>query len=545
MGISIDGLASGLDTTGIINKLMELERRPIEKLVIKQAKIDDQLVAWQEINKKILAFETVATEMNTSTKFKALSSTFTNANSVQQQEVAQITVDQNLASASYNFKVNQLATSTKLVSNEAFSSTGANIPNLTMTITTAAGDTVITGATTLDDVVTKINNSGLGLTALLINISGANNPSYRLQVASSATGVDTNFSIGFTQALGFGGLVPLQLNFSTSQTGQDAIVEIDGIQATRDSNTFDDLLEGVSFDLKTAGSGTVTLESDFDELISNVQDFVGAYNDVMDEIKKYDFYNISTKEKGVLYGNSTARGVMGRLKNIITNTIGTVSAGSGHFSALSQVGVKTDATNRLTVDEAKLQSALETNINAVTNLFVSSGSGTYEFVSATGGTIDTRYDTRVTTDSNGALIIEMLRAGTSNWITMTRSGNFLRGSPGSNIEGLIIRAPESTLTYGETGYMRPVIGIAERIRYQTAYMTEYSRSGAIFNERKHLEALNEEYDKETAYMEERLATKQANLKHRYAQLEVLMSKLKGQSDYLSAQLGSFQKTMKI
>ena len=543
MGISIDGLASGLDTTGIISKLMELEKRPIQKLVVKQAEIDDQLAAWQTINKKVLAFETAAQEMNTSTKFKALSSSFSNSNSNQTQEVATITVDENLASATYNFTVNQLATSTKLVSNESFSSTDAFVPNDSMTITTSTGSTVLTGMTSISNIVTGINDSGLGLTASLINVSGANNPSYRLQVASDATGVDSDFSINFEATTSFGGAVPLNLNFASSQAGQDAVVEIDGIQATRDTNTFDDLLTGVNFDLKSAGSGTVTLESDFDALISNVQDFVTAYNDVMDEIKIYDFYNTSTKEKGVLYGNSTVRGVASRLKNIITNTIGTVSASSGHFSALSQVGVKTDATYRLAVDTAKLQSALETNLNGVANLFVSSGSGTYEFVSGTGGTVGARYSTRVATNSSGQKIVEMLREGTSTWLTMTRAGNFLHGPVGTDIEGLIIRAPESTLTNGETGFMQPIIGIAEQIRYQSAYMTEYSKSGAIYNERKHLEDLNEEYDKETRNLEERVATKQANLQSRYAALEVLMSKLKGQSDYLTTQLASFQKSM--
>ena len=58
--LSVDGLASGLDTTALIDSIMAVERRGVVLLEARQARVNNQLAAFREINTKLLAFQDTA-----------------------------------------------------------------------------------------------------------------------------------------------------------------------------------------------------------------------------------------------------------------------------------------------------------------------------------------------------------------------------------------------------------------------------------------------------------------------------------------------------
>ena len=61
MGISLDGLSSGLDTTALIGSLMQVEAIPQTQLKNKSAEIQTMISALQGLNTKVAALATQAT----------------------------------------------------------------------------------------------------------------------------------------------------------------------------------------------------------------------------------------------------------------------------------------------------------------------------------------------------------------------------------------------------------------------------------------------------------------------------------------------------
>ena len=526
MAISIDGLISGLDTTGIITKLVELERRPIKLLEAKQDALDLKLEAWQELNTTILAFETSAQKINSSREFQAMQATFKN-NSSSQGDIVNLTANSNIPDGSYNLVVSQLATQHKLVSDQGCSSTSTDIGYTSVAITTSSGASRTFTDTTLSELRSSINAAGLGVTANIVNTASSSNPNYRLMLSSTEVGSDNSFSVTVNQSSSV-------LSFSTLQSAQDAVFTLDGLSITRDDNVFSDVIEGVEMELTAYGSGTITMSSDTDKIVENIESFVDSYNDVMDYINGQFTYSGESSTTKPLFGSSTLLGIQSALSGIMTGLVGGFDASSDIYASLSQVGIKTDATNQLSVDTTVLVQALTENPDAVKNLFVPLASGTYTFVAATGATVAGDYDTQVVNQS-GSNVIQMRLAGSSsNWITLTQKGNFWAGPDDTDLEGFDIRAVN--INEGDTGTMRVTIGVAEAISYRTGFLTEFSTEGAIFNQRRSLETRKDEFQDRIDDLERRVKLNQEALTAKYARLESTLGQLQGQQDYLTAQL---------
>ncbi len=537
MAVTIDGLVSGLDTTGIVTALLELERRPIALFENKQVKNDDKLAAWQEINTKLLSFETAAQKINSASEFQAVSASFQNSDTSKSNNIIDLAVTSNIEPASYNLTVNQLAQGHKVASDQSFSSTTDRISELqTVTIATVTSGTFTFQANTLQGMADEINAANIGRTATIVNTSGSGTPSYRLIVASDGVGADWEFSVLP------GGFGSPNVSFSTTSQAQNGLITLDGVEIVRNSNSFNDVISGMAITVRETGSGIITAKNDADAIINNVENFVNSYNELMVDIASKSSYNVSKKEGDVLFGNSTLRNIQEKLRGIVTGRVSGLYEGYDAYSSLAQVGIKSDSSNQLQIDKTVLRAAIESDVDAVTKLFVSSGSGTYTFTQATGATAAGKYETQVIS-SGGQNVLQVRSSGSNDWITMEGSGSFWNAPKGSIAHGLSLRTSSSNLTVGDTGIMDISVGIAERIAYETGYITEYSRQGAVYNERYHLEKSNSELDDQIVSLENRIAVKQKSLSQKYSQLEVTLSGLKGQGDYLTQQLASLPKSM--
>ncbi|GMT41999.1 MAG: flagellar hook-associated protein 2 [bacterium] len=535
MAVTIDGLISGLDTASIITSLLELEKRPVDLLEAKQDVIDGQLSAWQEISTKLLSLETASLNINNSSKFNAIGSTFVNNNALQ-GGVVNVLANDNVITGSNSLSVYQIATQQKIVSDQGFGSTTQNIGHWSTTITTSTG-TQTFYQTTLDELKSAINSSGLGVTASIINTSSTSTPYYRLQVTSNQPGVDNGFDLSVNQGLTGLGDPGILLSFSTMQQAQDAIVALDGITVTRSTNVFSDLIEGVELELLSAGSGTITFSTDTSQIVENMGEFVDAYNNVMGFIREQLVYNPAIDETGPLFGNSTLLVIQTSLTNMVTGVVSGLSQTIDPYTTLSQVGIYTElATSKLVLDSNSLVKALTDNFEGVRNLFVPAGSGTYTFVTAGGSASGGTYDTRVT-NSGGNLVVQMRAQGsTGSWITLEQTGNYWDGPPGTVLEGLSIRA--ANLADGQTGTMSFSTGVAEQISYRVGFITEYSTESVIYNQLTSLETRKDDYQDQIDNLNLRIERKRVSMVRRYAQLEVTLAQLKSQSSYLTQQFES-------
>jgi flagellar hook-associated protein 2 len=93
-----------------------------------------------------------------------------------------------------------------------------------------------------------------------------------------------------------------------------------------------------------------------------VRDFVDAYNELTDLIADQTRFDAGTSQGGVLLGNRSVSSIQDGLRSIL---IGTVPGVNSQMNRLSQVGVELTESGKLTVNAAKLTSALRGEVNGV------------------------------------------------------------------------------------------------------------------------------------------------------------------------------------
>ncbi len=221
----------------------------------------------------------------------------------------------------------------------------------------------------------KINNAGIpGVSASIVTVkdpvNGANRQQLRI-VGDSSTPVFTDSNNILTN-LGI-------LQNSASQTlteARDASFLINGLAATRSSNTLSDVVSGVTINLlKDTGSPTTTINiaSDTETIRSSIETFVNRFNDLVSTVKELTFFDTQTLQGGPLLGESSVINLMDTLTQIVTDQ---VSGLSGSTSVLAQVGITLETDNRLSINNATLDNALNSRLGEVAKLFQAVGSAT-------------------------------------------------------------------------------------------------------------------------------------------------------------------------
>ena len=223
---------------------------------------------------------------------------------------------------------------------------------------------------TLDDVLRKLNESGGDFSASVLNDGGAVNP-YSLTITSTRSGTDGRLVIDAGD---------LDLGFDTLTEGRDAIVSVGDADTSNpllirsSTNTLDDVIDGVTFDLLAAGDEavTVTVAQDLDGIVGSVQDFVDRYNDVISTIEDATSFDPDTFERGPLLGDRTASQVRTRLQRLVTQQYEEVPES---FSRLFSVGIRAGDGGKLEFDEEVFREAYEASPDAVEKLFTQAETG--------------------------------------------------------------------------------------------------------------------------------------------------------------------------
>ena len=226
---------------------------------------------------------------------------------------------------------------------------------------------------------------------------------------------------------------------------------------------------------------------------------------------------------------------------VFAYTITVSNEGDQSVKLLARHWVITDANNHLTVDTGLFTQALNSNAAGVRRLFTPNAQGTYTYVYSTGATTSGVYDTQVVADAKGNPSMQMRRQGTSNWITMTQTGNAFDGPAGTDLAGFTMNA--NNIKVGDTGTMNISVGIGQQVSYRTGNYTEYSNQGAIYNVEQSLTTRYTNYQSQIDTLNMRIKKKSDDLTAKYARLESLLSTLKSQSSYLTSQLATLPVSM--
>ncbi|HEV7732946.1 MAG TPA: flagellar filament capping protein FliD [Candidatus Binatia bacterium] len=360
--ISIGGLVTGLDTNKMIESLVALERRPLDQLGKEISATNVTKSALATLQAKFLTFKTAADGLKTVGGVLVRKSSSSNesvlsaaAGAGAERGTATITTSQLARASVAGSTVGKTAASDTVAA-------GAG----TFRFQVGSGDvqTVdIDATTTLQDLANAINDTDAGVTASAINAGTAASPDYRLQLQSRTTGESSTITIVQDDT---------QLAIQTSQTGLNAQFTVSGFSTAfeRESNTFNDVLTGVTISLRSEGTSTVTVDDDVDAIVDKVTALAAAFNDiktfVADESKIENAQGKDELITGPLAGNSTVRQLLERLQSTFSEAI---SGAEGSYVNLSSLGLATQKDGSVLFTEATLRSAIADDPNGVAAVF--------------------------------------------------------------------------------------------------------------------------------------------------------------------------------
>lgn len=342
MGISLDGLASGLDTTSLINSLMQVEAIPQTQLKNKSANVQSMVSALQGLNSKVAALATQATAVAKTGSFDLY------AASTSSDKVA-VAVAPGAKAGNLDYQVTQLAQTQVTVTDKV-----AAWPYTTMTITSGGQSVTVSPLTSsLDDVVSSVNAAGAGVTASKVSVG---NGEYRLQFAATESGSAGGFTISDPGT-----------TFSNAKDAQDAAIELwanspAATTITSTTNTFTDILPGISLTVQsTTAIATLTVARDDTAIAKTASDLVNGLNGVFSLIagKSAVSSNGTSTSAGIFNGDSTVRDVNQKILSAASLPVGTPPRSPSEF------GISITKSGSMEFDDKKFAAALAANPAAV------------------------------------------------------------------------------------------------------------------------------------------------------------------------------------
>lgn len=339
MGISLDGLASGLDTTALIASVMQVEAIPQSLFKYKSAEIQSMVSALQGLNSKVAALATQATAASKPGALDLYAAT-----SSSDKVVATTTAA--AKAGSIDFQVTKLAQTQVSVSGNVTA-----WPYNTMTITSGGQSFTVTPLTSsLDDVVTAVNAAGAGVVASKVAVGGGE---YRLQFTAAKSGSAGAFTI-----------TDPGTTFTNAKTAQDAELQLwanspAAMTVTSSTNTFADVLPGVSITAKDITPPSVlTVARDNAGVTKLASELVSGVNGIFSFVASKTAVTSTTNSSGasttagIFTGDSTVRSVN---QNILSAA--SLPVGSPPRSP-SEIGISITKTGSMEFDEKKFGAAL-------------------------------------------------------------------------------------------------------------------------------------------------------------------------------------------
>lgn len=157
---------------------------------------------------------------------------------------------------------------------------------------------------------------------------------------------------------------------STLQSATNAQFRVNGLSVTRNSNQVSDLIEGVTLDLYTTTSSPARLDLNREttSIKDKIKGLVTAYNDL--ELTLQELGNAKSTIKdggGSMVGDSILQSIRTQVRGYINGL--TSSTPGSEIKAARDSGLSFDRNGKLTLDESRLDTALQNHFDDVVKVF--------------------------------------------------------------------------------------------------------------------------------------------------------------------------------
>ena len=363
---------------------------------------------------------------------------------------------------------------------------------------------------------------------------------------SGQAGSDKQITIVNSPGTSIGDLQPGR--FTQLQGATDGYIE-------RTTNSVSDIISGVTMNLTSTGSTTLTTGLDADSVKENVQIFVESVNAVLMQIKEQtQVTTVGSNVSGsLLTGNYGLQMIQQRLKNILAQKGVGFDYDMDSIISLGSVGITTD-TNQgsptfglLVMDEAAFSKALTADPDAVARLFSADYSpSTKEIVG--GAAVESsnfRFESYVkgitgagdfavayTVDGSG----NITSASINGYPASVDGNKIVAMGDGNTARGLALEI--MNLTAGSySGQVHIKIGKTEELSQEIKKLTD-PLTGTLEILKDNYQDIMDSIDDKIAYEERRLALMERTLRLRFANLEAVLGNYDNISTQLSSQIKS-------
>ncbi|CAM3937448.1 flagellar filament capping protein FliD [Pseudoalteromonas byunsanensis] len=396
--ITSAGIGSGLDLESIIKASVDAENRPkMLSFIKKEETLQVELSAIGEVKSAMSKLQDIVKKLADPENFGKRVANITQPST---GDIISVTPTSEISVGQFDVAVKQLAKGSRLESTDnAFASVDSVVTASGGTLTFNAGvdntfDLTVAAGATLAELRDAINSSenNFGVTANIVNTGTVGS---KLVLTSNVTG-DTNdltitsdtaeldaISTTANDGVTAGGM-------NSKQSAQSAIISIDGLDVTNDTNTFKDAVQDMTIKAlaqseETAGAGiydTATLNVEYDRESINglIDEFVSAYNNLIGNI------GFQTRIGKPLNGDASMRSLSGQL----VNTLSTPLTGAGPFESIFDIGLGVDKDGYLQKSSLvrSLNEAMDSNFDDIGTAFAGEGGVASQLETLLSGYID-------------------------------------------------------------------------------------------------------------------------------------------------------------
>jgi flagellar hook-associated protein 2 len=360
---------SQIDVSGLAQQLVASERAPLDQQVSRETgRVSTRISALGALKSALSNFKTALSALKTPEAFAARKAVSSDS------QIFSASASATAAPGNYDVEVVQLAKAQQLASAPfgAGSTTVVGTGTLALSLGGAGFSVVVDSSnSTLAGIRDAINAApdNVGISATLVQTTAGS----RLVLSSAKTGAGNELVV--SQSAGDGGLEQLTYsalassNYTQLSPAQDAIVNIATFETRSATNTVEGVIDGVTLTLVDQSPGEtlgLSVTHDTAAATARVKGFVAEYNALQSQILKLRSYDATTRAAGPMLGDALLNGIESQLRRVTSTPVAGVS---DSYNTLASIGIKSNADGTLTLDDVRLQRAIDGGFDAVGKLF--------------------------------------------------------------------------------------------------------------------------------------------------------------------------------
>jgi len=403
--------ASAIDVAGIVEQLMTVENKPLEKI---KTQIEQKKLVISDlgiIKSKVATFQDALTVFQTPTTFNNSAASSSDAT------VVSATAGNGAIKGNHSVTVTSLATATRnTVSGYASSTVSATVDPATGFAITVAGTTYNTNGSktvnetttanavtvlgtspTITDLKNWINGLGVNVSASVVETTSSSN--WALMIQGTQTGSAN--AVSFTGLTGLSGGTPALTSTAVAAAANASFI-VNGTTFSRASNTVTDVIDGIALSLNKASvtSQTISVTKGADVSSEVINTLIAAYNDVMTTYKTMTANSSNSDKPGTFANSPTTLSFINQVKEGFAKGISYTSNGTLTTMSLSTLGIDLQLDGTAKFNSASFATASAAGLRdtlalGVTIGYVSSTSNLNSFLTSqvkTGGVLSGQID---------------------------------------------------------------------------------------------------------------------------------------------------------